>query len=267
MSPLACLAALLSALLYFLAFARPPAPVGSDEGSMVMPVKSLHTLLLAGAGGAAPAGAAASATPVTETAATQRTRINLRILWCSLLEDVPKDDVRGAVQPEYRLLISADLGARGAIRAATRPDGATLRGGRRCRASRLRSTHATSSFGSCPTARPPGCRRPSTLRLARGRHSPCRGFPASTKHARSRNRRSRRSRFRDRGDRRSGPLPPHRARSSQPTRHISASRSSRGCCHQKLLGRDDHRYALPRSPGGFVLEDPLRPMPNFGFYL
>lgn len=46
MSPSACLAA----LLYFLAFARPPAPVGSDEGSIVMPVKSLHTLLLAGAG-------------------------------------------------------------------------------------------------------------------------------------------------------------------------------------------------------------------------
>src|SRR5437879_11923073 len=81
MSPLACLAALLSAALYFLAFARPPAPVGSDEGSMVMPVNSLHTLLVAGAGAAAPAGAAASVTPVAETAATHRTRINLRILF------------------------------------------------------------------------------------------------------------------------------------------------------------------------------------------
>src|SRR2546430_15359206 len=109
MSPLADLAALLSALLYFLAFSRPPAPVGSDEGSMVMPVKSLHTLLVAGAGAAAPAGAAANVTPVAETAATHRTRINLRILWCSLLEDVPKDDGPGATEPEYRLLISADL--------------------------------------------------------------------------------------------------------------------------------------------------------------
>src|SRR6266480_2116280 len=90
MSPLACLAALLSAALYFLAFARPPAPVGSDEGSMVMPVNSLHTLLVAGAGAAAPAGAAANVTPVTETAATHRTRINLRILWNSLLEDVQR---------------------------------------------------------------------------------------------------------------------------------------------------------------------------------
>src|SRR3989440_8459403 len=106
MSPLACLAALLSAALYFLAFARPPAPVGSDEGSMVMPVKSLHTLLLAGAGAAAPAGAAANVTPVAETAATHRTRINLRILWYSLLEDIPKDDGPGAAEPEYRLLIS-----------------------------------------------------------------------------------------------------------------------------------------------------------------
>jgi hypothetical protein len=44
--------------------------------------------------------AAAHSTPVTETAATQRTRINLRILWCSLLEDVPKDDVRAGAQPE-----------------------------------------------------------------------------------------------------------------------------------------------------------------------
>src|SRR5436305_10745092 len=88
MSPLACLAALLSALLYFLAFSRPPAPVGSEEGSMVMPVKSLHTLLLAGAGAAAPAGAVANASPVAETAPTHRTRMNLRILWNSLLEDV-----------------------------------------------------------------------------------------------------------------------------------------------------------------------------------
>src|SRR5690348_5240030 len=31
-----------------------------------------------------------------------------------------------------------------------------LRDGRRCRASRLRSTHATSSFEGCPAARPPG---------------------------------------------------------------------------------------------------------------
>src|SRR3954465_2790035 len=90
MSPFACLAALLRALLYFLAFSRPPVPVGSDDGSIVMPVKSLHTLLLAGAGAAAPAGAAANASPVTETAATHRTRVNLRILWNSLLEDVPR---------------------------------------------------------------------------------------------------------------------------------------------------------------------------------
>src|SRR5437763_13920859 len=121
MSPLACLAALLSALLYFLAFARPPAPVGSDEGSMVMPVNSLHTLLLAGAGAAAPAGAAANVTPVAETAATHRTRINLRILWYSLLEDVPKDDGPGAAEPEYRLLISCDFGARGGIRTPMLP--------------------------------------------------------------------------------------------------------------------------------------------------
>ena len=47
MSPFACLAALLSALLYFLAFSLPPAPVGSDDGSIVIPVRSLHTLLLA----------------------------------------------------------------------------------------------------------------------------------------------------------------------------------------------------------------------------
>src|SRR3989475_3301520 len=116
MSPLACLAALLSAALYFLAFARPPAPVGSDEGSMVMPVNSLHALLVAGAGAAAPAGAAANVTPVAETAATHRTRINLRILWYSLLEDIPKDDGPGAAEPEYRLLISRDFGARGGIR-------------------------------------------------------------------------------------------------------------------------------------------------------
>jgi hypothetical protein len=38
MSPFACLAALLRALLYFLAFSRPPVPVGSDDGSIVMPV-------------------------------------------------------------------------------------------------------------------------------------------------------------------------------------------------------------------------------------
>src|SRR6266480_2745975 len=109
MSPLACLAALLRSLLYFLAFSRPPAPVGSDEGSMVMPVNSLHTLLLAGAGAAAPAGATANVTPVAEIAATHRTRINLRILWCSLLEDIPKDDGPAAAQPEYPLLISADV--------------------------------------------------------------------------------------------------------------------------------------------------------------
>src|SRR5262245_3665628 len=78
MSPLDCLAALLRALLYFLAFSLPPAPVGSDEGSMVMPLKVLQTLLLVGAG-AAPAGAIASAAPVAETAATHRTRTSLRI--------------------------------------------------------------------------------------------------------------------------------------------------------------------------------------------
>jgi len=70
---------LLSALLYFLAFSRPPVAVGSADGSIVMPVSSSQTLFSAGAGAAAPAGAAASVTPVAEAAATLRTRTNLRI--------------------------------------------------------------------------------------------------------------------------------------------------------------------------------------------
>jgi hypothetical protein len=79
MSPLAFFAALLNAVLYFLAFSRPPVAVGSADGSIVMPVNSLQTLLWAGAGAAAPAGAAASVTPAAETAATLRTRTSLRI--------------------------------------------------------------------------------------------------------------------------------------------------------------------------------------------
>src|SRR5512132_4393331 len=100
MSPFAFLAALLRALLYFWGFSRPPAPVGSDEGSIVMPVSGLHTLLFVGAGAAARAGAAANARPVAETAATHRTRMNLRILWHSLLEDVHRMTGVGGMEPE-----------------------------------------------------------------------------------------------------------------------------------------------------------------------
>jgi hypothetical protein len=71
---------LLNALLYFFAFSIPPAAVGSDDGLMVMPVKSLHSLLWAGAGVAAPAGMATTATPVAEIAAIQTPTMNLRIL-------------------------------------------------------------------------------------------------------------------------------------------------------------------------------------------
>src|SRR2546425_13334949 len=98
MSPLAFFAALLSALLYFLAFSRPPAPVGSDDGLMVMPVKSLHSLLLAGAGVATAAGTATTATPVAEIAAIQTPTMNLRIL--DSPGGRPENDGRGRARLE-----------------------------------------------------------------------------------------------------------------------------------------------------------------------
>src|ERR687898_1259146 len=108
MSPFAFLAALLSALLYFLAFSRPPVAVGSADGSIVMPVSSLQTLFSAGVGAAAPAGAAASVTPVAEAAATLTTRTNLRIAELPA-RGRPELDGTGGAEPEYRLLISATL--------------------------------------------------------------------------------------------------------------------------------------------------------------
>lgn len=76
---------------------------------MVMPVKSLHTLLSAGAGVAAPAGTATIATPVAEIAANESTTMNLRILG-SLMDDAQRmtAPARHGLSSDYSISVHAE---------------------------------------------------------------------------------------------------------------------------------------------------------------